>query len=88
MSRTVKQSASTSEQQNFNALCTMKQLAMQMRDEISGESDLDRFADLLHEGWELKRSLGNGISNSMIDDTGKKLYFYENTMSSYLEIQI
>ena len=45
----------------------MKQLASEMRKVITGNADLDRFAELLHEGWELKRSLGNGISNPMID---------------------
>ena len=30
--------------------------------------DLDPFADLLHTGWELKRSLGFGISNGRIDE--------------------
>ena len=39
-----------------------------MRNEIIGNSDLDRFAALLHEGWELKRSLGKGITNSQIDE--------------------
>ena len=29
--------------------------------------DLDGFAGLLHEGWELKRSLGFGISNDRVD---------------------
>lgn len=63
-----KQSASSSEQDSFKTLCAMKQLALEMRDEISGEADLDRFASLLHEGWELKRSLGHGITNPMIDE--------------------
>ena len=38
-----------------------------MREQITGDADLDRFASLLHEGWELKRSLGNGVSNELID---------------------
>lgn len=63
-----RQSASSKEKDTFNVLCSMKQLAREMRDEITGNSDLDRFAALLHEGWELKRSLGHGISNSQIDE--------------------
>ncbi len=63
-----KQSASSSERDSFNALSTMKQLALEIRDEITGDADLGRFAALLHEGWELKRSLGHGISNPMIDE--------------------
>jgi D-glycero-alpha-D-manno-heptose-7-phosphate kinase len=38
-----------------------------MRDVISGKGDLDEFSKLLHEGWELKRSLGFGISDDRID---------------------
>ena len=29
---------------------------------------MKEFGDLLHEGWKLKRSLGFGITNPMIDD--------------------
>ncbi len=63
-----KQSASSSEKQTFQVLCEMKQLAAEMRDEITGKANLDDFAALLHQGWELKRSIGHGISNSMIDE--------------------
>jgi D-glycero-alpha-D-manno-heptose-7-phosphate kinase len=63
-----KQSASSGEKDAFNTLCSMRQLALEMRNEISGNADLDRFSALLHEGWKLKRSLGHGITNPMIDD--------------------
>jgi D-glycero-alpha-D-manno-heptose-7-phosphate kinase len=46
----------------------MRDLAGQMRQVIAGSGDLDEFAALLHEGWELKRSLGFGISQQQIDD--------------------
>ena len=46
----------------------MKQLAAEMREEIAGNANLDEFARLLNEGWEMKRSLGNGISNPLIDE--------------------
>jgi D-glycero-alpha-D-manno-heptose-7-phosphate kinase len=45
----------------------MRDLATEMRTAISGEVDLDEFARLLHQGWELKRSLGFGIANRAID---------------------
>jgi D-glycero-alpha-D-manno-heptose-7-phosphate kinase len=45
----------------------MRDLADEMRHAIAGDGDLDRFAALLHEGWELKRSLGFGISQDQID---------------------
>jgi D-glycero-alpha-D-manno-heptose-7-phosphate kinase len=49
----------------FRAMCD---LADEMRHTLAGEGDLDRFASLLHEGWELKRSLGCGISNDQINE--------------------
>lgn len=45
----------------------MRDLAHAMRMAISGKGDLDEFARLLHAGWELKRSLGFGISDEKID---------------------
>jgi D-glycero-alpha-D-manno-heptose-7-phosphate kinase len=47
----------------------MRDLADQMRHALAGEGDLDRFAALLHDGWELKRSLGCGISNDHVDES-------------------
>ena len=39
-----------------------------MRIALTGEGDLDQFAALLHEGWELKRSLGFGISSDQVNE--------------------
>jgi D-glycero-alpha-D-manno-heptose-7-phosphate kinase len=60
------QSNSAGEQ--LDVLRAMRDLADQMRCALAGEGDLDRFALLLHEGWELKRSLGCGISNDHINE--------------------
>jgi D-glycero-alpha-D-manno-heptose-7-phosphate kinase len=38
-----------------------------MREALLGDADLAAFGELLHEGWELKRSLGFGISSDAID---------------------
>jgi D-glycero-alpha-D-manno-heptose-7-phosphate kinase len=46
----------------------MRDLADEMRRTLAGEGDLDRFAELLHMGWELKRSLGFGISSGQVDE--------------------
>ena len=46
----------------------MRDLADEMRRAVAGVGDLDHFAALLHEGWELKRSLGFGISFERIDE--------------------
>src|SRR5208337_4685957 len=52
----------------LDVLRSMRDLADEMRHALAGQGDLDRFAALLHEGWELKRSLGCGISNDRIND--------------------
>lgn len=68
----VKQSAGTKEQDKFEILCQMRDLAIEMKSVISGggssAESIDEFARLLHQGWLLKKSLGFGISNSAIDD--------------------
>ena len=61
-----KQSSGTTE--HMDVLCKMRDLADEMRTVLTGQGDLDEFAALLHRGWELKRSLGFGISNEFIDD--------------------
>jgi D-glycero-alpha-D-manno-heptose-7-phosphate kinase len=61
-----KQSKGTADQ--FEVLRRMRDLARELRDSIGGKGDLDHFAELLHEGWMLKRSLGFGIATQQIDD--------------------
>jgi len=60
-----RQSAGT--QKRMDVLRQMRDLADEARQAINGSADLDEFAALLHRGWELKRSLGFGISNGRID---------------------
>ena len=52
----------------LNVLRSMRDLAGTMRHTLTGEGNIDEFAALLHESWELKRSLGCGISDERIDD--------------------
>jgi D-glycero-alpha-D-manno-heptose-7-phosphate kinase len=52
----------------MDVLRRMRDLAGEMRETLSGEGDLDGFARLLHKGWELKRSLGFGISSGRVDE--------------------
>jgi D-glycero-alpha-D-manno-heptose-7-phosphate kinase len=61
-----KQSEGTGDKMRL--LREMRDLASEMRGVISGRGNLDEFARLLHVGWELKRSLGFGISDAFIDD--------------------
>ena len=68
-----KQSAGTGS--NMRVLREMRDLASEMRAVISGRGNIDEFARLLHCGWELKRSLGFGISDDFVDswyDTARK----------------
>ena len=52
----------------MTALTRMRDMADEMRHALTDGGDLDRFAELLHEGWLLKRSLGFGISQQQVDD--------------------
>ncbi len=52
----------------MDVLRQMRNLADDMRKALSGQGDMDEFARLLHQGWELKRSLGFGISDAQIDE--------------------
>jgi D-glycero-alpha-D-manno-heptose-7-phosphate kinase len=63
-----KQSAATAKK--FETLCRMRDLAGAMREALSGEQGpkLDLFGDLLHEGWELKRSLLSSVSTPLVDE--------------------
>jgi D-glycero-alpha-D-manno-heptose-7-phosphate kinase len=45
----------------------MVALAYEMRDILTA-GDLDGFGQALHKGWEMKRSIGAGISYPRIDD--------------------
>jgi D-glycero-alpha-D-manno-heptose-7-phosphate kinase len=60
-----KQSAGTRDK--AAVLREMRDQAAQLRDTIAGGGGVEAFARILHRGWELKRSLGFGISDSSID---------------------
>ncbi|MEQ9407449.1 MAG: GHMP kinase [Fuerstiella sp.] len=49
-------------------LRAMRDLTAEMRAAMSGSTDIGRVAEILDEGWNLKRSLGFGISMQMVDD--------------------
>lgn len=59
------QSARTDDHRDH--LRRMRGLAEAMCQALSGSGDLDAVAEILHAGWEVKRSLGFGITNSKID---------------------
>jgi len=45
----------------------MRDLAEAMRQALTGDGHLEEFCRIMRQGWELKRSLGFGISNSDVD---------------------
>jgi len=51
---------------NADALKRMSDLARETRRELQA-GRLDSFGEILHEGWELKKTLAGGISNPVID---------------------
>lgn len=52
----------------MSVLRQMRDLAGELRITMGGAGNLEDFGRILHEGWELKRSLGFGISNQGVDD--------------------
>jgi D-glycero-alpha-D-manno-heptose-7-phosphate kinase len=56
-----------SDAEKFATMQRMVALAYEMRD-ILAAGDLDGFGRALHKGWEMKRSIGAGISYARIDD--------------------
>lgn len=61
----IKQSNGTKDR--MPVLREMRALAGAMRGALSGEGNLHEFSRIMREGWKLKRSLGFGITNSMVD---------------------
>jgi len=51
---------------NCDALCALGALAERAADELAGDGDLVRFGTMLHDGWQLKRSLST-VSLPVID---------------------
>jgi D-glycero-alpha-D-manno-heptose-7-phosphate kinase len=57
----------TNEKQKQRVLVRMVKLAQVLRDELQ-KNDTQSFGEILHENWELKKSLMQGISNSDVDN--------------------
>ena len=50
-----------------NAMKRMVKLAHSLKTELQ-KNNLDAFGEIIHENWELKRSLTTGVSSTVIDD--------------------
>ncbi len=57
---------------NRNALRRLCGIACSMRDVLTEGKDLNIFGSLLHEAWEIKKSLEPSITNSAIDELYKR----------------
>lgn len=64
---TILQRQSDGTKDRMSILRAMRDLAQEMRLALGGGGGLDEFGRLLHEGWQLKRSLGFGISVDLVD---------------------
>ncbi len=64
---TILQRQSEGTKDRMPILRAMRDLAQEMRLALGGGDGLDEFGRLLHEGWQLKRSLGFGISVDLVD---------------------
>ena len=60
-------SAMQNDSDKFATMQRMVELAYRMRDILTA-GDLDGFGVALHQGWEMKRSIGAGISYARIDE--------------------
>ena len=54
--------------QRERQLQIMKDLVEEGTAALNGDRDIRRFGELLHEGWQLKRSMSSLVSNSQVDD--------------------
>ena len=49
-------------------LSRMQKMVYEAADALTGTGDLATFGELLHEGWQLKRSISPAVSTPLIDD--------------------
>ena len=54
-------------ERNHADLLSLKEMAQQGHDLLTGSSSMDEFGKFLHDAWTLKKSLAEGISNPTID---------------------
>jgi D-glycero-alpha-D-manno-heptose-7-phosphate kinase len=51
---------------NINAMHKTKEIAVRIKEAIL-KADLDRIGEIMHEGWQYKKQLAEGITNKTID---------------------
>jgi len=68
----LKEQKDNSGQNKLFELKALKQLAYDLREALQKKKSTDDFGCVLHEGWKIKKSLANGISNPEIDELYEK----------------
>lgn len=66
------QQAKTQQPDNMASLRKMRDMAVNLKDQLNGNAATDTFGDVLHRGWQLKKELASGISNDKIDQYYEK----------------
>ncbi len=67
-----------SNEKTIEALHKAKELALEMRDALK-MNDLEKFSQILKEGWEVKKNYTKGISNPRIEAISRKAFEYGAT---------
>jgi D-glycero-alpha-D-manno-heptose-7-phosphate kinase len=57
----------SSNQEKFESMRKMKHITMEMKDDLNNNK-IDRFGEMLHKNWLLKKSLAGSISNEFIEE--------------------
>jgi D-glycero-alpha-D-manno-heptose-7-phosphate kinase len=65
------QSRNMGDKDKFNQVIRMVELAEALRGVLERD-DLDSLGDILNQGWQLKRGLASGITNSLIDTSYRR----------------
>jgi D-glycero-alpha-D-manno-heptose-7-phosphate kinase len=58
--------------ETLNALHSAKNLALEMRDALKN-NDLEKFNEILNEGWKIKKQFAEGITNPKIERISKEI---------------
>ena len=61
-----------SKNKTLNALHTAKNLALEMNDALKN-NDLEKFNEIINEGWKIKKQFAAGISNSIFEKISKEV---------------
>ncbi|HEY50566.1 MAG TPA: GHMP kinase [Dehalococcoidia bacterium] len=70
------QKEKTPQPDKMASLIKMRDMAINLKDQLNDKAEADIFGDILHRGWQLKKELASGISNDKIDE------YYQRALSA------